>query len=255
MKIQTSESFQTCHFEAMSCPCEILLHSEDSTLFERATNIVQSEVRRIELKYSRFLQGNITDRINHSQDREVQVDDETSDLLDFADECYEMSEGLFDITRHGWDRIEWERPCLRLPRGFSIDFGGICKEYAADRALGLIRDITDASALVNLGGDIAVAGDRVWSVGIEDPSRPGQIAHTVHLSRGGVATSGTTKRPGHIVNPKTGCAVLGSPLSVTVAARTCTEAGFWSTLAILKREEAESFLKDQFLEFWCYRSF
>src|SRR5258708_32770382 len=109
------------------------------------------------------------------------------------------------------------------------------------------------STLVNLGGDIAAAGERVWSVGIEDVARPGDIAHTVYFRRGGVATSGTTKRGGHILNPKTGRPVVQAPQSVTVAAKTCTEAGFWSTLAMLQGSSAEAFLEEQKLESWCYR--
>ena len=68
--------------------------------------------------------------------------------------------------------------------------------------------------------------------------------------------SGTTKRgPGIILHPKTGKPVENAPQSVTVAAKTCTEAGFWSTLAILKGESAETlFLEEQSLEFWCYRT-
>src|SRR5262249_14177435 len=58
---------------------------------------------------------------------------------------------------------------------------------------------------------------------------------------------------GHILNPKTGRPVDDPPLSVTVAGPTCTEAGLWSTLAVLQGDRAETLLKDQGLEFWCFR--
>src|SRR5262249_41996526 len=97
------------------------------------------------------------------------------------------------------------------------------------------------------------AGERLWSIGIENAARPGEVIRTIHVRQGGVATSGTTKRGGHILNPKTGRPVENAPASVTVTAKTCTEAGFWSTLAILHGARAEAFLDEQKLEFWCYR--
>jgi len=242
------------HFQAMGCPCEILLDTADTAVLTKQLNAAKQEAARIEKKYSRFLVGTVVDQINHSEGKKVEVDEETADLLDYASECYEISDGLFDITRRGWDKVSWKRPFIRLPSGYEIDLGGICKEYASDRILSLLLKRQKISTLVNLGGDIAAAGNRLWSVGIEDVSQPGTVARTIHLRQGGVATSGTTKRAGHIVNPKTGKPVREAPQSVTVAAKTCTEAGFWSTLAILQGPKAEAFLKEQSLESWCYRS-
>jgi FAD:protein FMN transferase len=251
-------------FEAMGCPCEILLDSQDPTLGDEQLESARQEATRIEKKFSRYLTGSVVDKINSTPGTDMTVDEETAALLDFAQECFEMSGGLFDITTGalrkgidathlGWNRVSWKRPVLRLPRGFEIDLGGICKEYASDKILELLRKHHSNSALVNLGGDIAAAGERLWSVGIEDASHPGQLTRTIHLRQGGVATSGTTKRPGHILNPRTGRPVTQAPLSVTVAAKTCTEAGFWSTLAVLQGEKAEAFLQEQELEFWCDR--
>jgi thiamine biosynthesis lipoprotein len=275
-------------FQAMACPCEILLDTSNPTLMAELLNIAQLEAERIESKYSRYRSGNVVDRINSSHGQKVEVDDETAALLDYAANNYELSDGLFDITtgilrkiwrfdgtekivppkeldqvraRMGWDKVLWKRPFIQLPEGFEIDFGGICKEYAADKILALLLKHKALSMMVNLGGDIAVAGKRIWSVGIEDIHHSGQVIHTLHLRQGGVATSGTTKRfvkvngetYGHILNPKTGWPVKNAPASVTVAAKTCTEAGFWSTLAVLHGAEAETFLKEQSLEFWCFR--
>jgi FAD:protein FMN transferase len=280
--------YRTGRFAAMNTPCEILIDNADENLTTTLTRIASQEAERIESKFSRYRPGTVVDRINAAAGRSIEVDEETAGLLDFAAQCYAMSDGLFDITtgvlrrvwrfdggearvmeaelekiRHhiGWDKLRWQRPRLELPTGFEIDLGGICKEYAADRILSLLRQQTDVALLVNLGGDIAASGQRLWSVGIEDTQNPGQLLHTVHLRQGAVATSGTTRRftrvsgktLGHILNPKTGWPVEQAPRSVTVAAKSCTEAGFWSTLAILQGARAESFLKENGLEFWCYR--
>jgi FAD:protein FMN transferase len=238
MTSKTAESFLTRRFQAMSCPCEILIDTQDAPLGAELLEIAVREAARIENKYSRFLPESVVSQINRAGGQAAGVDDETRALLAYAQECYEISGGLFDIKRGGTD----------------IDLGGICKEYAADRILGLLRQRSPVASLVNLGGDISAAGDRLWSVGIENASRPGQIARTIHIRQGGVATSGTTKRPGHILHPKTGLPITEAPLSVTVAAKSCTEAGFWSTLALLQGLRAEKFLEEQQLEYWCYRS-
>jgi len=239
-------------FQAMGCPCEILIDTEDADLAAAQFDAARREAQRIEEKYSRYRSGTVVDRINRCAGNPVEVDAETAALLDYAAQCFDMSDGLFDITRRGWDKVSWKRPFVRIPSGFEIDFGGICKEYAADRILEILMQRHPVSTLVNLGGDIACAGQRLWSVGIENVARPAEVVRTVHLRQGGVATSGTTKRAGHILNPKTGRPVERAPLSVTVAARTCTEAGFWSTLAVLQGAAAETFLAGQSLEFWCY---
>lgn len=254
----------TGQFQAMGCPCEILIDTADSALMTEQLAAAQQEAQRIEAKYSRYRPGTIVDRINRSDGTKVEVDDETAALFDFAAECCDLSDGLFDITTGvlrkgadlshvGWENVSWKRPWIQMPPGFEIDLGGICKEYAADKILELLIKRRSLSTLVNLGGDIAAAGQKVWNVGIEDVTHPGSVVRTVPLRQGGMATSGTTKRIGHILNPKTGKPIENAPESVTVTAKTCTEAGFWSTLAILHGAHAETFLKEQELEAWCYR--
>jgi thiamine biosynthesis lipoprotein len=248
-------------FEAMSCPCEILLDTADAALLEYALNDARQEAERIESRYSRYRADSILSGINAVAGKKVDVDPETASLLDYADRCYRFSEGLFDITtgvlRHGadishvgWDRVTWQKPFLQLPAGFEIDFGGICKEYAADRILALLRSRYSLSTLVNLGGDLAAAGRRLWWVGIESSGAPDGISKTLPLRQGAMATSGTTHRGGHILDPKTGRAVLAAPQSVTVRAATCTEAGFWSTWAMLLGPKAETLLKAQGIDYW-----
>jgi len=77
--------------------------------------------------------------------------------------------------RMGWDKIRWNKPFIELPAGYEIDFGGICKEYAADRILVQLKQRNAVSALGQSSAAISpFPGRRLWSVGIEDVSRPGQ---------------------------------------------------------------------------------
>jgi thiamine biosynthesis lipoprotein len=146
-----------------------------------------------------------------------------------------------------------------------IDFGGVAKEYAVDRALAIASGLTKAPLLVNFGGDLCVSGPRGdgsrWKIAIEAVDRSGAMEGLLELSHGALATSGDARRfllkdgirYGHILNPKTGWPIERAPRSVTVAAGTCLEAGMTSTIAILQGRHAERFLKREGVRAWCIR--
>jgi thiamine biosynthesis lipoprotein len=179
------------------------------------------------------------------------------------------------VQQHvGWPRVQWQRPWLRLPVGMELDFGGIGKEYAVDRVLGLLRAATPRPLLLNFGGDLAVSGPHAdgtpWRVGIERPdvADAGGLARQatpsaglLELMSGALATSGDARRfvlkdgvrHGHILDPRSGWPVQGAPRSVTVAAPTCCEAGVLSTLAMLQGSGAEALLAAQGLPHWVWR--
>jgi FAD:protein FMN transferase len=162
----------------------------------------------------------------------------------------------------GWSKVEWRRPILRLEPGMQVDFGGIGKEYAVDLAVGVAEQIAPGlSCLVNFGGDMAVRvprRDQPWRVGIEHAARSGLATILIELQRGGVATSGDSrrfvvrdgKRYSHVLDARTGWPVDGAPHSVTVAADTCTQAGGLATLALLQGSGAGAFLNEQKVQHW-----
>ena len=269
-------------FEAMASPCEVLVDGAGEVEMAELTGQVAAEVWRIERNWSRYLPGNIVDRINTALGKPVKVDEETARFLSYAEHLYELSNGLFDVTSGvlrrawrfdgsdnvpeaaaieallplvGWDKLTWKPPLLQMRPGMQIDFGGIGKEYAVDRACTLVSQNTERPMLVNCGGDLASSAPRSdgrpWLVGI-DSQIPGMATPVIRLMRGGVATSGDAHRfllkdgvryP-HILNPKTGWPVLGGPRVVTVAASICTEAGVLSTLAMLYGPQAADFLEE-----------
>jgi thiamine biosynthesis lipoprotein len=165
----------------------------------------------------------------------------------------------------GWFRVEFGGDAIRLVPGMEIDLGGIAKEYAADRVAAIVTEAAGKAVLVNLGGDIrAMAGGperRKWTIGIEEPCRENSAVGEIAIAEGGVATSGDSRRfcvvdgvrLGHILDPRTGWPVAGSPRSVTVVADTCTAAGFISTMAMLHGPDAEGFLQAQDVTHHCVR--
>jgi thiamine biosynthesis lipoprotein len=291
--IQHKSDLYCGRFYAMASPCELLIDTQDEKLAKQLTSVAQAEVTRIEKKFSRYRTDNLLHQINHSQGQSVIIDDETYRLLQFANTCFELSEGMFDLSsgvlrkawnfngsdqlpcpelvssllpRVGWQRLSFTHDELIMPADMELDFGGIGKEYAVDCVAKLCSKLAPKlSMVVNFGGDIQVTGprkqDQSWHIGIESLQGEDLTAQLLHIKAGGLATSGDARRfllkdgnrYSHILNPNTGYPVDDAPRSVTVAASHCIQAGLLATLALLQGPEAEQFLQNQNVQFWCYR--
>ncbi len=269
-------------FAAMACTNEIQLYAEDETTAKRQAQAGIDEVLRIERKYSRYRDDSLLSTINAAAGQAaVTVDDETAALLDYGATCHKNSAGLFDLTSGvlrrcwnfrepalpdpiklkatlglvGWKRVRWRRPEIMLTKaGMELDFGGIGKEYAADRAAQACLDSGARFGLVNLGGDVRIVGPHPdgspWQIGITHPRNDGQVLAHIALSSGGLATSGDYeryfvldgKRYCHVLNPRNGYPVAAAQ-SVSVIAPLCLVAGSLSTIAMLREQNAERFLQ------------
>lgn len=169
-------------FKAMASPCEVLINNTDKQLAENVGHAVANEAWRIEDKYSRYLPLSVCSIINANAGHKVDIDEETYKLLLFAQQCYEMSDGLFDITSGilrkawrfdgsdnvpsqqqitpllqniGWHKVTLDKNTIKLAKHMEIDFGGLGKEYAVDTSLIIATKLTSSPILINFGGDIA----------------------------------------------------------------------------------------------------
>ena len=202
------------------------------------------------------------------------IDEETASLLEYADVCYEQSNGAFDITsgvfrrvwhvgrqtlpsqeeieacmtKVGWDKVQHSggRVCLSVP-GMELDFGGIVKEYAADAAAVLAKQLGIRHGLINLGGDICIVGSQPsgepWPIGIVHPLKTNSPIATVSLLEGALATSGGYERfleiegrqYSHLIDPRSGWPIDGL-LSVSVVADQAVVAGSIASVALLQQK-------------------
>jgi thiamine biosynthesis lipoprotein len=142
-----------------------------------------------------------------------------------------------------------------------LDFGGIGKEYAVDRAYQLLAARESTPFLINFGGDLRASGpppQGAWHVAIERPDTEREATMLLDLEHGALATSGDSRRYllkdgvryGHILNPLTGWPDPESPRSISVAASSCTEAGLLSTVAMLHGAGAKAYLDEQGARYW-----
>ncbi|GAA5187455.1 FAD:protein FMN transferase [Ferrimonas gelatinilytica] len=215
------------HFIAMASDCELLIDPCPESRARALLVAAERRVRAIEQKYSRYREDNLVARLHRAEGKPVAIDGETLSLLTFADHCYRLSDGLFDLTSGvlrrawrfdgcdrlpsqgeidallpliGWERVRYDDSTLSLPAGMELDFGGIGKEYAVDQvAAELARQAPSLSVLVNFGGDIAISVPRAperppWQVGIATPSKPTQASYPLTLRHGALATSGDSQR-------------------------------------------------------------
>ena len=264
-------------FQAMGSFCEIQLFDESRIHAKNVVNQLAGEVARLEKKYSRFRKDSFLSEINFSAGNKLglAIDEETQSLFDHALNCFEQSDGLFDITTGalneiwnfkkarvpsqtqidatrahvGFNKISCKDSHIHLPRDMQIDFGGIVKEYAADSVARLARSLGVEHGLVNLGGDFSTIGsqpdNRPWAISISSPISDNGVMAKIELNDGGLASSGDYerffvhegKRYSHILNPMTGWPSNGLR-AISIAANLCSVAGSVATIAMLKDESA-----------------
>ncbi|MDO5112460.1 MAG: FAD:protein FMN transferase [Clostridia bacterium] len=207
--------------------------------------------------FSKTVEGSDVWRINHADGAPVKVDAAVIEALQTAQRVAALSGGAFDVTVAPasalWDftggtallpdaaalsaamqRVDYTRICIEgdavtLPAGMQIDLGGVAKGYIADETIRLCRESGVAHAILNMGGNVAVAGAKPdgsgWRVGIQDPADPyGKSALTLETDHGSVVTSGIYNRGfeldgvryHHILDTKSGYPVQNELASVTI---------------------------------------
>lgn len=266
-------------FKAMGGPCEISIwfqQGQPEDVFEE----LAGELVRLEVKYSRFKSTSLLSEINRGEWNDQPFDDETTGLFNYAQECFELSGRLFDLTVGifhkvwnynsealpkadqlatikpfvGWQKLNWNGRQLNLPKGMQIDLGGLVKEFAADRLSQMLKD-QSLSGLINLAGDISISetqpNKEPWLISVKHPRDEGPLAW-IPLERGGIAGSGDYERfmevDGqrycHLLRPDTGYPAKNGLASVTVVADQCLLAGSISTVAMLKGEQGLDWLEE-----------
>ncbi|MGE3725586.1 MAG: FAD:protein FMN transferase [Candidatus Sericytochromatia bacterium] len=171
------------------------------------------------------------------------------------------SEILDTLKRVGYHRIVLMKhpPRLQLKApGMKLDFGGIGKGRALDKAVEVLhqRGITVAALSCDSSSYFLGAppdSPRGWPVGVRHPRDPDKVLNTLWLKDQGLSTSGDDQqyfeqvgvRFSHIIDPRTGrpAKYLGS---LTVSAKTAAQADALSTaLLVLPIDQAKALAAQQ----------
>jgi len=141
----------------------------------------------------------------------------------------------------GWRNVRLDPAAgtIELPAGMGLDFGGIGKGWALDRAAAVLKEAGSTRAMFNFGGQILTIGG--WPVTI-----PGR-AEPLLVKDASVSVSGDSEHPGHIKSPFDGLPVR-RPGSAVVVLASAAEADAWSTALFVLGKTPTSFAGRAFFD-------
>ncbi len=246
----------------MSCTASMLVTTEDAAHAAGLLTAATQRLHELERRWSRFLPSSEVSLLNRSGGTAVRVSPDTVRLVEEMVRGWHATSGCFDPTllaalvelgyahsrqdagrrtslaacaeRRGRpDAILVDRDdgIVVLPIGTTIDPGGIGKGLAADIVTGELVAAGALGAMVEIGGDLCVAGigpDAMsgWVIEV-DPAVNTDIT-SVALAAGGVATSTSRLRTWtvdgrarhHLIDPLTLDCSDSDSVSCTVIAGT-----------------------------------
>ncbi len=239
---------QTAELFAMDTVMELTVYGDPAVL-KSAEDIITG----LEHKLSVTDENSEIYRLN--RDKQADVSEDTLELIGFAKDICERTDGALDITVYpivkawGFTTGEYRIPSadelqklletadykklqinsstVAIPDDSMVDLGSVAKGYTGDRLIGHFRANGITSAIVSLGGNVQTLGSKPdgspWRVGIADPFG-GEYAGALSVRDKCVITSGSYQRffeengvcYHHIIDPSTGSPAAGGFVSVTV---------------------------------------
>lgn len=192
-----------------------------------------SRLFEIENRMSRTLKNSDVSRINKEAGKsEVEVSDETWEMIRASKELAELTEGLFDPTigplSNLWEinastedrdwipkeesiekslkKVDYKKIDVRdnfriflEEELMEIDLGAAAKGYAADEAKRVLLESGCTSAIIDLGGNLHAVGEKpsgeAWKIGVQDPRSDNQgYIGVIKLKDKSIVTSGDYER-------------------------------------------------------------
>jgi thiamine biosynthesis lipoprotein len=281
----TGRAWASASWEALGSTATVL--ATDPAALPVVRDLVAAQLDEIDLACSRFRDDSELVRLNRSPGRWVRVSPLFFEALEVALGAAGATGGAVDPTlgrvlrlagydrdftdvarapgparislvqTPGWRelRMDYVNRRVLLPHGVELDLGATAKAFAADRAARDCVARVRGGVLVNLGGDLAVAGaapEGGWPVHVTDDhaSSFGGPGQTVSIEAGGLATSSTSVRRWesggrelhHIFDPHSGRPAAPMWRTVSVAAASCVAANTATTAAIVLGRRAPRWL-------------
>lgn len=260
-------------FRAMGTNVHVMLVGGDPT----AIDAVRCRIADLERRWSRFLPSSEVSRLNGAAGAPVLVSTATRTLLARAVDGYESTRGRFDpfqlhaltalgyrqtFSRIGRPVVDAPRPAriahgrmvvdiddvagtVALAPGIGFDPGGIGKGLAADFVIDEFLARGVEGALINIGGDVRVAGcpahGDAWTIAVRNCADDQPHAH-VRVVDGAVATTSRSRRRWvaadgtpyhHVIDPRTGRSAETRVEHATAIAAAGWQAEVLSTAAFL----------------------
>lgn len=214
MAVKSGQGKEMSYTESGKAMGTFLQVTEYGARHANAFAAVREAFDRMEAKCSPFLPDSELSLVNRRSGKSpVAVSDEFLRLLRYALREADFTGGIFDPTigavTSAWNDgealhflsaselakrmklVDWRRTeiagqavALR-GSGMALDLGGIAREFTLHWAADKARCCGMASGIINIGGDVAVIGQKPdgtpWRVGIPHPRKRGELLATIPL--------------------------------------------------------------------------
>ena len=291
-------------FEVFNTQCRLTLHECSATEGDAVFRELDTEMRALHNTLNAYdPESELSKLNNHAADEAVKCSDILWEILLAARDGWRDSDGLFDVTvgpllglwgfhakrstwptddeiaaakaKVGFDKLKLneEAHTVRFGiNGMKIDFGGIAKGFALNKAIAVVKRHGLKSYLIDLGGNIycsekAPNGRKAYNIGVRNPRAEGDNVGVVSMTDCCIATSGdyeryrviAGKKVGHLMDPRTGrpCGGVEGIGGVTVVVRNPTLSDVYSTTVfvggetVAKRLAETSLARPAFIFVYC----
>lgn len=201
----------------------------DAGVWDDAIGEVVSWLHHVDAVFSTYQSDSDIERISRGELRVADADPDVTTVLDLCAHIQTVTGGYFSALRSG-----------------RLDPTGLVKGWAIERASELLRQHGSANHAVNGGGDMQLAGEtrpgEPWRVGIADPQDASRVLSVVTARDYAVATSGTSERGQHILDPFTARAATALA-SATIIGPSLTHADAYATAAFVMGLDALAWIE------------
>lgn len=251
-----SEEEHTADMFAMGTYMTLTAYGESA---EAALTLSEDRIKELESLWSTTDENSDIYKVNQSSGARTGVSEETAEILQFALDMAEQTNGSLEptispvVTAWGfisgeyhiptedeltdllqntdYKKVFLEKNFVALPDGMQLDLGAVGKGYTGDIIAELLKEQGVTSALLDIGGNIQMVGRKPdgsrWRLGIQNPFGEGSLG-ILESEDGAVVTSGNYERYfigedgkqyGHIIDPSTGYPAESGLASVSIIAK------------------------------------
>lgn len=248
---------------------------------KKATDEIFEQIKKDDNLLSAYKESSEVSFLN--KEKSLSTDTETAKIISDSVVYSEKTNGYFDITIKplsdlwdiknntgyipsdeeinnslksvGYKNIKTENGKIVLEGGASVDLGGVAKGYCANKAIEILKTNNIKEAIIDLGGNVYVFGNRNFKVGIQNPDgERGEYFGICNVKNTSVVTSGAYERYfvkdgkmyHHILSPFTGKCADSDLKSVTVVGEDSQKCDAFSTAVFaMGKDEGIKVLKNE----------
>lgn len=197
-------------------------------------------LHKIDQIFSTYIQNSEVSKLRTNQIQIQECDPMLIQIWQLSLSARELTDGAFD---------PWA-----VAGGF--DPSGYVKGWAADEICNQLQILGAKHIQVNAGGDISLRGgssnQKPWQIGVAHPQLPNEISKVFQITDGAIATSGTSERGDHIIDPQSKTIAVGARSATVVGPDGGLADALATALIVAGRDGAKWFTKSELEKYSCW---